>query len=156
MKKNLLLLLIIPALCHAQKNDKITRAAGVPNLRERAAKTEITNAEKAFNDYVQSKGIAEGFYQFAAEDATIKRENDTLISGRDNILKYYRNQKFKNASVTWKPDFVDVSKDGTMGYTYGKYVWTVKDSTDKATNYKGVFHTVWKKQPDGSWKYVWD
>lgn len=120
------------------------------------AKTEITNAEKAFNELVKSKGIAEGFYQFAANDAVIKRENDTLIKGRDNIRKYYSNPKLKNASVVWTPDFVDVSKDGTMGYTYGKYVWTIKDSTGKAADYKGVFHTVWKKQPDGSWKYVWD
>jgi ketosteroid isomerase-like protein len=22
--------------------------------------------------------------------------------------------------------------------------------------YQGVFHTVWKRQPDGTWKYVWD
>lgn len=119
-------------------------------------KNEIADAEKAFNDYVQSKGIAEGFYHFADEHAVIKRENDTLIKGRDNIRKYYSNPKLKNASVTWKPDFVDVSKDGTLGYTYGKYVWTVKDSTGKPTDYKGVFHTVWKRQRDGSWKYVWD
>ena len=22
--------------------------------------------------------------------------------------------------------------------------------------YKGIFHTVWKRQSDNSWKYVWD
>jgi ketosteroid isomerase-like protein len=125
-------------------------------IAESNPKTEIYNAERAFNDVVKTKGLAEGFYQFAADDATIKRENDTLIKGRDNIKRYYSNPKMKNASVTWKPDFVDVSKDGTMGYTHGKYVWTVKDSAGKATDYKGVFHTVWKRQSDGSWKYVWD
>jgi ketosteroid isomerase-like protein len=123
---------------------------------ETDARIEINNAEKAFNDVVTAKGLAEGFYQFAAADAIIKRENDTLVKGRDNIRKYYSNPKLKNATVTWKPDFVDVSKDGTMGYTHGKYIWTVKDSAGKSKDYKGVFHTVWKKQPDGSWKYVWD
>lgn len=133
--------LLLPFVGHSQKS---------------SSQTEIENVEKAFNDLARSKGIAEAFYHFAADQATIKRENDTLIKGRENIRKYYSNPKLKNASVSWKPDFVDVSKDGTMAYTYGKYVWTVTDSTGKATDYKGVFHTVWKKQPDGSWKYVWD
>ncbi len=141
MKALILLCLLLPLAGYSQKSN---------------SKTEIENVEKAFNDLAKSKGIAEAFYHFAADQATIKRENDTLIKGRENIRKYYSNPKLKNASVSWKPDFVDVSKDGTMAYTYGKYVWTVKDSTGKATDYKGVFHTVWKKQPDGSWKYVWD
>jgi ketosteroid isomerase-like protein len=58
--------------------------------------------------------------------------------------------------VTWKPDFVDVSKDGEMAYTYGKFTWTFIDSLGNKNNFKGLFHTVWKKQKDGSWKYVWD
>lgn len=135
------LCLLLPMIGYSQKSN---------------VQSEIENTEKAFNDLARSKGIAEAFYHFAAQDATIKRENDTLIKGRDNIKKYYSNPKLKNASVSWKPDFVDVSRDGTMAYTYGKYIWTVKDSAGKTTDYKGVFHTVWKKQADGSWKYVWD
>ena len=148
MKKIIFCLVALGLLGFAMKTEK--------EKSEQELKAEIENAEKAFNDFAASKGIAQAFYAFAAEDAIIKRENDTLIKGRDNIRKYYSNPKLKNASVTWKPDFVSVSKDGTLGYTYGKYVWTAKDSTGKATDYKGVFHTVWKRQSDGSWKYVWD
>lgn len=137
--KIVMALLLFPILGFAQKSD---------------AKNAIADAEKAFNDYAKLHGIAEAFYHFAADDAIIKRENDTLIKGRDNIKKYY--SKIKNATVTWKPDFVDVSNDATMAYTYGNYVWTTKDSIGNTKEYKGVFHTVWKKQPDGSWKYVWD
>jgi ketosteroid isomerase-like protein len=43
-----------------------------------------------------------------------------------------------------------------MAYTYGKYLWKVKDTTGKIQEFKGVFHTVWKRQSDGSWKYGWD
>jgi ketosteroid isomerase-like protein len=32
----------------------------------------------------------------------------------------------------------------------------VKDSVGNKKDFKGIFHTVWKKQKDGSWKYVWD
>ncbi|MBK7030961.1 MAG: hypothetical protein IPH45_17925 [Bacteroidales bacterium] len=43
-----------------------------------------------------------------------------------------------------------------MAYTYGKYTWKINNGNGDTTVYKGVFHTVWKKQGDGSWKYVWD
>jgi len=119
-------------------------------------KTDVFKTEEDFKNLSQSKGIAEAFYAFADENAVIKRENDTLIKGKENIKTYYNNPKFKNASVTWKPDFVEVSIDGTLAYTYGKFVWTSKDSLGNQKEFKGRFHTVWKKQKDGSWKYVWD
>lgn len=119
-------------------------------------KDEVFKAEDDFKNLSQTKGISEAFYAFADDNAVIKRENDTLIHGKENIKKYYSNPKFKKASVTWKPDFVEVSKDGEMAFTYGKYIWSVKDSLGNKKDFKGIFHTVWKKQKDGSWKYVWD
>ena len=121
-----------------------------------ALKKEIFDAEKAFEAAAKEKGIAEAFHAFADDNAVIKRENDTLIVGKENIKTYYQNPEYQKASVTWTADFVDVSADGSLAYTYGKYVWTVRDSIGQTTDYKGVFHTVWKRQSDGSWKYVWD
>ena len=119
-------------------------------------KKEVIKAEEDFKNMAQTKGIPQAFYQFADDSAAIKRENDTIIKGKENIKLYYSNQKYLSAKVTWTPDFVDVSKDGSMAYTYGKYVWKSKDFQGKEMEFKGVFHTVWKKQTDGSWKYVWD
>jgi ketosteroid isomerase-like protein len=119
-------------------------------------KAEITQTETDFEKMVSKKGIAEGFYHFADPEAVIKREHDTLIIGKKNIQTYYSDPKYKTASVTWTPDYVQVSKNGDLGYTYGKYAWTSKDSLGKEHISKGIFHTVWKKQNDGSWKYVWD
>lgn len=119
-------------------------------------KNEIAKAEKEFKMTVAEKGISAGFYHFADENATIKRERDTLITGRENIRNYYSHPKYKNAFVTWSPDFISVSESGDLAYTYGKYIWTIKDSIGSPKTFKGVFHTVWKRQSDGSWKYVWD
>jgi len=121
-----------------------------------ALKDEVFKAEDDFKNLSQTRGIAEAFSAFADDNAVIKRENDTLIRGKENIKKYYRDPKFKKASVIWKPDFVEVSKDGEMAFTYVKYIWTVEDSLGNKKDFKGVFHTVWKKQKDGFWKYVWD
>jgi len=146
MKKAILLFLVV--ICTTSCETKIKSKLEI--------EAEVYKAEDDFKNLSQTKGIAEAFHSFADENAVIKRENDTLIRGKENIKKYYGNPKFQKASVTWKPDFVDVSKDGEMAYTYGKFIWTFKDSLGNKKDFKGLFHTVWKKQKDGSWKYVWD
>lgn len=118
-------------------------------------KDEIYAAEKAFERMTSERGIAEAFYFYADQDAVIKREGDSLVVGKENIKIYYERQNLKNAVVKWSPDFIDVAESGDMAYTYGKYTWSFGNNGD-TTRYKGVFHTVWKRQQDGSWKYVWD
>jgi len=119
-------------------------------------KNEIFQTEKAFEKMAAENGVAEAFCYFADEKAVIKRENDTLIVGKENIKIYYAKKNNSSATVNWTPDFIDVANDGTLGYTYGKYAWKIKNKEGALTEYKGIFHTVWKKQKDGSWKYVWD
>lgn len=147
--KNLILILLVLFLLVScvPKNDIKSQSV---------LKEEVLKTEKDFEKLVSEKGIAEGFYQFADAKAVIKREHDTLIIGNENIRNYYSNPKFTKVSVEWTPDFIEVSKDGEMAFTYGKYIWNVKDSLGKISSSTGIFHTVWKKQENGSWKYVWD
>jgi ketosteroid isomerase-like protein len=49
-----------------------------------------------------------------------------------------------------------VSACGDLGYTWGSYTFTATDSLGATHRSEGIFHTVWKRQPDGSWKFVWD
>lgn len=116
----------------------------------------IKKAEGDFAKMAADSGISQAFYFFAAPDATIKRQRDTLINGKDAIRDYYQAPGYESAKVSWAPDFVEVSEDGTLGYTYGKYEWESTDSLGNTNKSNGVFHTVWKKQSDGSWKYIWD
>jgi ketosteroid isomerase-like protein len=120
------------------------------------AKIEIANAEKDFEKMAGEKGIADAFWFYADSNATIRRGKDSLIHGKDGIRNFYSGEFFKSAKVNWSPDFVGISDDGHMGYTYGKYTWQSKDSSGKVNESRGIFHTVWKKQRDGSWRYVWD
>lgn len=144
MKTIILLILISLLLFSCQKSI---------NLKQ--IEQEIIATEASFQKMAYEKGIAEAFTHYADENAVIKRENDTLIIGKEAIKNYYLNKKLTNATVTWKPDFVEVSLDGTLAYTYGKYQWKInEDNTIK--EYNGVFHTVWKRQDDGKWLYVWD
>jgi len=143
-------LVIIPA-CYLFYSCK----SGSVDLHEKA-KQEIAAAEKDFKKMAAEKGIAEAFEFFADSNAVIRRSGDSVIHGKENIRKFYSADYFKTASVTWSPDFVDASENGDLGYTFGKYYWQSKDSSGKANESHGIFHTVWKKQKDGTWKYVWD
>jgi ketosteroid isomerase-like protein len=123
--------------------------------RAEVARNEIFQTEKAFEKMTRERGVAEAFYYFADDSAVIKRENDTLIRGREGIRKYYEKRP-SNATVNWTPDYIEVSECGNLGYTYGKYTWKIRNDKDSTIVYTGVFHTVWKRQPDRTWKYVWD
>ena len=116
-------------------------------------KQEIVDTEKAFAAW-RKEGIPEAFLAFAAEDAVLMR-NNTLVIGKEALKKSYLGSP-ENVSLSWKPDFVDVGASGDLGYTYGKFIYTLTDSLGKDNVMEGVFHTVWKRQADGSWKFVWD
>jgi ketosteroid isomerase-like protein len=120
------------------------------------AKKQIADAELSFEKMAAEKGMAEAFAFYADSNAVIKRQNDTLIRGKEQISKYYSADFYRSASVTWSPDFIEVGKGGDLGYSYGKYLWKSRDSSGRTIEHAGIFHTVWKRQSDGSWKYVWD
>ena len=118
-------------------------------------KKEIVETEAAFAAMAEQEGIAAAFVAFAAEDAVLMRGN-SLIIGKEAIQGSVEAGFPENASLSWAPDFVDVSASGDLGYTYGKFVFTLVDSLGQAQVQEGIFHTVWKRQEDGSWKFVWD
>lgn len=119
------------------------------------SKDEVLKTEKEFEACVRNEGIAVAFPKFADENAVMNR-NEKLLKGRNAIKEHYENKKSENIKLIWDAEFVDVSESGDLAYTYGNYTYTIIDSVGKAAEYKGIFHTVWKKQPDGTWKFVWD
>ena len=106
----------------------LTIAAGIlcitcqPSVRREEMKQEIFQTEKAFEKMAAEKGVAEAFAFFADPDGVISR-NDSIIKGKEGIKGYYEKRGQTRASVNWIPDFIDVSDDGTLGYTYGRYIW---------------------------------
>lgn len=127
-----------------------------PNTEKEKWKSEILQTEKAFSDLALNEGIGNAFATYAANDAVLMR-NNSLVIGKEGLLSYYsETMDNTDTKLTWKPEFVDVSKSGDLGYTYGYYTFTLKDTLGKDIVTKGVFHTVWKRQDDGSWKFVWD
>lgn len=118
-------------------------------------KSEIEQTEIAFNNLAQEEGLAKAFETYAAPDGVINRSRK-IIKGKKAIGQWYIDNTRPDRTLTWKPDFVDVSNSGDLGYTYGTAVFTTMDSTGVKTVRKAKFHTVWKRQPNGDWRFVWD
>jgi ketosteroid isomerase-like protein len=119
------------------------------------AKQEIRDVEKAFADMVATQGLEAGFLHYAADNVVLLRGN-RLIGGKDAMQKYFGQSSLSDVQLTWKPAFVDVAASGDMGYTYGPYTFSAVDTAGNPVRDTGYFHTVWKKQEDGEWKFVWD
>lgn len=151
MKLKLFLISIIAVLfcaCHYSGNISDSKRAALEN--------EIVAVEKSFEKMCAEKGVAEAFAFFASEKAVIKRGNDSLIYGVEGIRNFYANPKYKNVTVTWAPTKVEVASANDMAYSFGKYEWVAKNAKGEEKRYNGVYTTIWRKQPDGLWKYVWD
>jgi len=60
-------------------------------------------------------------------------------------------------TLKFQPSQVEVSKSGELAYTFGRYTMTITDpASKKVINDKGTYVTVYRKQPDGSWKAAQD
>jgi ketosteroid isomerase-like protein len=120
-------------------------------------KQEIREVERDFAAMAAEVGIPEAFLHYAAADAVLMR-NERLIVGRQQLTEYFDSNTAapREEKLSWQPDFVDVSESGDLAYTYGKYTYSYTDSTGSTLEHSGIFHTVWKRQADGTWRFVWD
>jgi ketosteroid isomerase-like protein len=57
--------------------------------------------------------------------------------------------------LIWNPLKSEIASSGEIGYTFGEWKYFMKDSINSDTSY-GNYMSVWKKQDDGSWKFVID
>ncbi len=58
--------------------------------------------------------------------------------------------------LQWEPVDGQVAASGDLGYTWGRYVATAKDKQGNETEFHGKYVSIWKKQKDGSWKWIVD
>ena len=116
---------------------------------------EIFEIERQFALLVSEKGLKDAFLAYAAKDAVISR-NNRVYKGKKEIAQYFDSLTINNISLQWKPDYIDVSDSGDMAWSYGSYSFSADSAEGENSEAKGIFHTVWKRQNDGTWKYVWD
>lgn len=125
------------------------------NMTGDANKNELFEIDREFSQMSVEKGIAAAFVSYAADSAMILRDNMLPIVGRSAIGDLWGDTP-EGVQLVWEPDFADIAKSGELGYTIGHWTYSSTDSTGKTSSSKGRYVTIWKKQADGNWKYVFD
>lgn len=121
----------------------------------RDAEGGIRQAETDFAAMAGKEGVAAAFEHFAADSGVINR-GGKIYKGKAAIAAYYAQWPYREVKLTWSPEFISASASGDMGYTYGRYRLLATDSSGASIDNTGYFHTVWQRQHDGSWRFVYD
>jgi ketosteroid isomerase-like protein len=108
------------------------------------APLQIDEVERAFAQAVAQSGIAPGFRQFAAPDAVMFLPDPTPAVPQLSVARW-------PGELLWRPQYVAVSPGGDMAFSAGP---SLLRTAGRASG--GFYLTVWRRQPDRSWKFVLD
>jgi ketosteroid isomerase-like protein len=117
-------------------------------------KTAIINADKAFSAMSAEKGMREAFLAFAAEEVIKPQDGRQPVVGRESLVRSFEGVPPRDFVLTWEPLKADAA--GGLGYTFGNWTRKSKTNAGSDTTVYGNYISIWKRQDDGSWKYVFD
>ena len=107
------------------------------------AGTTAVDAERAFAADAQKLGQWNAFRRWAAEDALMFTPQPVIAQ------EFLKGRTDPPVPVFWWPGKSFVSCDGTYAVNSGPWVRDWGKSV-------GYFTTVWKRQSDGGWKWIYD
>lgn len=114
----------------------------------------LFSLESQFAKDVAARGGA-GFASWFADDAVLLGNGQPPVVGRAAIAKS-ANWSPQSYQLTWTPLGAVMDPSGNIGYTWSHYEGHSKDAGGSSVNTSGRFITIWRKQPDGSWKVALD
>jgi ketosteroid isomerase-like protein len=119
-------------------------------------KAELIEADRAFNDATLEFG-ADGWVSFFSHQGSMVQEGVGEIRGLEAI-RAVAETAFSDPStqLTWSPQRAEVSSGGDLGYTVGTFESSSIDSTGAEVIGQGIYVSIWRRQPDGSWKVEMD
>jgi len=115
-----------------------------------STKVEIINADKAFSAMSEKEGLRNAYTEFIDSNGVLLRPGFLPLSGGD-AMDFITQSNDSSFVMTWEPRNATLSSSGDLGYTYGVYSLKPKDAD---TVIYGSYVTIWKRQPDGKWKFV--
>ena len=123
------------------------------NAQAQTPLQDMVKTEQAFSKMAEEKTAREAFMAFIADDGLLFRPG--AVNGKQWMIEHPVPPSDKKPLLAWQPSFAEMSASGDMGFTTGP--WESKpDRNDPKPSAYGHFVTVWKKQADGSWKWVVD
>jgi ketosteroid isomerase-like protein len=103
--------------------------------------------------------VAEGggatFGSFFDKDGMTVQNRQAPLVGQSSIAAH-ATWSPATYQLTWTPEGGELSPAGDMGFTWGHYEGRSIGSAADTPVERGRYVTVWKKEPDGTWKIVMD
>lgn len=116
----------------------------------------LMDLDREFDLATADNGI-EGWVSYFAPDGKMFPAGMNVVQGRDEIRAVMGPAlDDPNYSLRWQPVFAEVSSSGDLGYTHGTYVASGVDADGNPVQSYGKYVSIWRKQPDGTWKIVVD
>jgi len=109
----------------------------------------IVNTERAFARLAAETNTREAFLTYLTDESL------TFGEGPHKGKARTRERPADDVLLEWEPAFVDVAASGDFGYDLGPWKYR-RHRTDAEPSAWGTFVTVWKKQPDNTWRVALD
>jgi ketosteroid isomerase-like protein len=117
--------------------------SATPTLAATPSPAEIEKAERAFAADGLALGMRDSFLKHMADDAIV------FSPGPVNAKALYTARpSSKTPRLEWWPQRVVIARSGDLGLSVGP--WAIN------TKRGGYYATIWRKQPNGAWKWVYD
>ncbi len=114
----------------------------------------LMQLDRDFDKATTEKGV-DGWVAYFAPNGSMLGDTSKPITGADEIRKAmepaFRDSSF---SLRWHPVKAEMLIPGVLGYTIGRWESLWKNKEGKIMKSTGSYTSLWKKQPDGSWKIV--
>jgi len=114
----------------------------------------LFDLDSRFARDVRERGGA-AFADWFAQDGVALNNGQSPLIGLVAIAKS-ANWDPKVYQLTWTPTDAQMGPSGDMGYTWGHFEGHSKDAAGNPVLTSGRYITVWRKQPDGTWKVALD
>ncbi len=118
---------------------------GSHNQAHAAPTDSVVAAEREFAADGATRGWVAAFKKYAADDAIVFRAEP--VNAQDSLAN--QPDTPADTSLKWWPVWAGISTSGDLGFTTGPF--TV--GGDKGY---GHYFTVWAKQSDGTWRWIYD
>jgi ketosteroid isomerase-like protein len=118
--------------------------AGLP-----PAQQELFDAERAFVRAAAEKGFRDSFYAYFADDGIAFNPHPFRV----RVALAGQPATPPPMGADWAPVYGDIASAGDLGWNTGPLVYAGRDGKPDR---HGMFFSVWKRQPDGSFKVVLD
>jgi ketosteroid isomerase-like protein len=121
--------------------------------QDKSALQAMVDTERAFAKLSEDQGTRQAFVAFIADDGILFRPR--AVKGKQWFAEHPQPPSDKRPLLSWYPAVAGMARAGDLGYTTGPWEFKTDIHDDKSVAW-GHFLTVWKRQPDGSWRFAID